>query len=277
LKEAQEVMPEYRRRPLSASNVWKFGEEVKEFLQEKRAAFSIEVAPIRTAEERAERAAELTTLEASINPDVPSAGGKRLLQLADAIEAYDQRVVEAAQRIAAETERRLAPPEAQPETPPAQPPTLLGLLTAALDSAEGRALIGVVTSAVMQHLWDIPIAPSAPVAVPEPAPTIDPEPLPDPAPEARVRLPRVLIVGLLPAQIQVIKNKYRERFDLRFAHQDIALRELRGMVPGVERVVIQTSWISHKAEDIVRSNLADGAQFQRVTGGVSAIMRALDD
>lgn len=271
LDRAQEVMPQHRRRPVTPSNLWRFGTDVKEFLKKKRATFEPTVEPIQSNVQRAAYVEEIALLEASINPDIPSPGGKRWLQLADAVEAYDTRVEE--RRIEDETiardqdalERSIVADKKK---------GFVGLLTDALDTDEGHALIGVITHAVMRFL-DAQRTPAIPpytptaelreVAAAEVVPEVE-----------RVRLPKVLVVGCLPAQIQVIKGKFKHLYDLRFAQQDSGLRELRGLVPSVQRVVALTSFMSHKTEDVIRANLAEGAQYQRVHGGVSAVLRALE-
>lgn len=96
---------------------------------------------------------------------------------------------------------------------------------------------------------------------------------PPPAPMPKPPKPKVCIVGLLPAQTQLIETDFREVFDLRF----IDITELRGgkrpatTFANVDAVLVMTKFVNHTAEDLK----ANAKRLVRVNGGITALKDAL--
>lgn len=94
----------------------------------------------------------------------------------------------------------------------------------------------------------------------------------DPSPLAGVSeaRPGVLVVGLLPAQANVIESMYKRRFDLTFLESEDAVRR-----DPIRRAhtILMTKFISHAVQEKYRK--APGLQF--CNGGNEALMQILDE
>ncbi len=83
--------------------------------------------------------------------------------------------------------------------------------------------------------------------------------------------PRVLIMGLLAGQAQIIKEEFIKEFDLRFWSVDDGLPRLRSLSITADDILVMTSKISHKMTDIIRPR-----KYIPV-GGLSAIRTILTE
>ena len=105
----------------------------------------------------------------------------------------------------------------------------------------------------------------------------DPEPVEMPGQQAerkeQNRLPRVLVLGLLPAQEQSVLQEFEHYFDLRFARAGAPGSQLRTLARGSTFVFGMTGFIGHQDERQVRA--AAGASYMRIEGGLSSLRGAL--
>ena len=107
----------------------------------------------------------------------------------------------------------------------------------------------------------------------------EPTPLPAPPPTKPVAKPptppRVLIIGLLNAQVDMIRKEFGECFKLTFVGSD----ETRGhgfdaQLNGADHVVLMTAFCNHGLERVFKRKDKD---LRRVTGGMSSLRTALTD
>lgn len=100
----------------------------------------------------------------------------------------------------------------------------------------------------------------APVAVPDkeqPAANETPVPVPKHNPEMpeteRVRLPRVLVIGIpKPHQQQEIVKEYAGKLDIRYAHTDDPSAMIKQRMAGVDMVIVLKDHCNHRVTETVR-------------------------
>lgn len=85
-------------------------------------------------------------------------------------------------------------------------------------------------------------------------------------------LPRILIIGLKPPQQQQIRSSYGEIFDLRFFY-DENLQRLDSLASNAVAVFAVLDALSHNVPAILKNH----PNFKRVPGGLSTLMRCLDE
>lgn len=122
------------------------------------------------------------------------------------------------------------------------------------------------------------------------APAVDSEPLhaePDESPESsesptaarsprshpRERLPRVLVAGLLPDQIEVLKKSFRGRADLRFWKSSDAVSMLRKQVGTVDAAVGWVSYMNHSPDALLSSR---APTYYRARGGITSVKTQIE-
>lgn len=85
-------------------------------------------------------------------------------------------------------------------------------------------------------------------------------------------LKRILIVGLLPEQTQVVEKGLRDCFDLRFWKNE-NLEALRDTARNADKIFIMKRFVSHSYQDLLKSV---GASFVVVPGATSELMAVLE-
>ena len=90
--------------------------------------------------------------------------------------------------------------------------------------------------------------------------------------EKRKRLPRVLIVGLLPDQANVIQGEFSQTFDLRFTKPKGGTQTLKEKARRADMTFIMTSWISHSVTGEIKS-VTDKTRY--VSGHLEALRQEL--
>lgn len=157
-----------------------------------------------------------------------------------------------------------------------------GLIRDALADALTRALTNPEVAASFAEVLR-PAMRSALISEPEPSP---PSPqlslLPEAAEAAqehkreREDLPRILVAGLLPAQIEEIKNTYSDRAALRFWRSDETVDQLRRQLPGVDAAVA-SRFMSHPPDHVLSDRQKrHGLTFLRCHGGMSSIKHGIE-
>lgn len=91
---------------------------------------------------------------------------------------------------------------------------------------------------------------------------------------SRAAKPRILVVGLLPAQKHLIQQEFSSDLDLRFAESNVIHKLLRQKMQGCEHTFLMTNFVSHSLDAVVSNS---GASYQRVTGGMSVLRDAITD
>lgn len=82
----------------------------------------------------------------------------------------------------------------------------------------------------------------------------------------------VVVVGLLPSQVDMIKREFGEAFEFAF-YDNEHLGRMTNILPHADGVVLMTDFISHS-----HSDLFDGlGKLIRVTGGMTSLRKALRD
>lgn len=84
-------------------------------------------------------------------------------------------------------------------------------------------------------------------------------------------LPKILIVGLLPAQAGAISSEFAEVFDLRF-WKDESQDKLKAAVRAADHVFLFVDKLGHSVEDTVRTL---GTPFTRCPGGMTTLRQRL--
>ena len=97
-----------------------------------------------------------------------------------------------------------------------------------------------------------------------------------PVPEVKTKLPKVLVIGLLPQQCGQIVTEFCETFDLDFWNDRFGqgMEQLKAMAKKVEMTFIHIEHTSHKADELISSV---GGNFIRVKGGLSQMRDALTE
>ena len=89
---------------------------------------------------------------------------------------------------------------------------------------------------------------------------------------SKPRLPKVLVVGLLPQQAGFIATEFGELFDLSF-WKDGQPDTLKALARHADKVIVMTGWVSHYHLDLIRAAHAD---FEAVGGGMSTLRDSLE-
>ena len=85
--------------------------------------------------------------------------------------------------------------------------------------------------------------------------------------------PQIVIVGLLPNQVQMIHNEFKNELALEFVAADHALgHRMKSLCVSSEAILIMTGFISHSVEDIIKSR---NGNLIRVSGGMSTLRTEL--
>ena len=89
--------------------------------------------------------------------------------------------------------------------------------------------------------------------------------------------PRVMIVGLIASQAQMIEGEYKQCLNLRFCLADDAKgRGFANNCANVDIVITMTKFINHSIEETIKSAGSD-ARLVRVTGGMTDLREKLTD
>lgn len=86
--------------------------------------------------------------------------------------------------------------------------------------------------------------------------------------EEKEYLPKILIAGLIPIQMEEIKKEFGDVFNLRFWQQDSSYKQLRNSSKGVDKIIVNNSFVSHQVTNIANASGVDVIQF---SGGVSGL------
>ncbi len=108
----------------------------------------------------------------------------------------------------------------------------------------------------------------------EPADPIKPQTCnASPANPTQARRKRVLVVGLLPGQQDLITREFGRELDLRFVTSDAQVsNRAKELSHSSDAAILMTKLVSHAAEDIIKSR---GGRLIRVSGGLSQLKGAL--
>lgn len=131
-----------------------------------------------------------------------------------------------------------------------------------------KSLARTMVAQFMTHVREALSEAMNPEAIQEMLPVI-----PTVAPAERVRLPRVLVVGLKPSQSQLIFNEYRNDFDLRFVDSGQSAGAVKGKADTCDYVFGMVGFMSHSQD----GHLKDHAGFKRVPGGMDALRDRLNE
>lgn len=126
-------------------------------------------------------------------------------------------------------------------------------------------------------------APSAPTPLSalqspsaEPYPAVTRQRMPEPSKAtAKIdspRLKRVLIMGLIPNQIQEVTNEFKGALDLRFWRTDQSANLLKSLSKQVDQTVIMTDFIAHSHEVLIKNA---SVPYVRQSGGISRLKDTL--
>lgn len=127
-------------------------------------------------------------------------------------------------------------------------------------------------------LQGLPLVPSLPAPVlnrttlDDPLPAIDNTYTPKPA--ARVKLPKVLVLGLLANQTGHIQAEYHQVFDLHFWNTSEGTERLRSITRRADMGFIHINHNGHHTQDILREA---GIPFKLVGGGMTQMRQFLQD
>lgn len=81
--------------------------------------------------------------------------------------------------------------------------------------------------------------------------------------------PRVTVVGLLPAQVELIKSEFGKELHLSFvSSQKSDFDRLRNLCKTSKYVVSMTSFLSHAIDNVIKSS---GVEHKRINGGMSLL------
>lgn len=83
----------------------------------------------------------------------------------------------------------------------------------------------------------------------------------------KARLPKVVVIGLLPAQAGMIQSEFHDVFEFDF-WKDGSPSQLKDMVRGAEHVIIFSGKSGHYVEEVLKSA---GKPFHRVMGGMTQL------
>lgn len=98
---------------------------------------------------------------------------------------------------------------------------------------------------------------------------------PDTAKESKLaapRLKRVLIMGLIPSQIQEVANEFKGALDLRFWRTDQSANLLKALSKQVDQTVIMTDFIAHSHEGMIKNA---EVPYVRQPGGITRLKDTL--
>lgn len=87
------------------------------------------------------------------------------------------------------------------------------------------------------------------------------------------RLESITVIGLIPRQVQIMREKYGEKFDLRFAEAGTKVPQMKGMCRGSAIVYLMADFIGHREQEIVKSV---GAPKAYINGTITSLSDALD-
>lgn len=91
---------------------------------------------------------------------------------------------------------------------------------------------------------------------------------------SRASKPRILVVGLLPAQKHLIQQEFSSYLDIRFAESNTIHKLLRQKMQGCEHTFLMTNFVGHSMDGVIANS---GSSYQRVSGGMSALRDAITD
>lgn len=96
---------------------------------------------------------------------------------------------------------------------------------------------------------------------------------PEPPREFKDRRPRLLLLGMRPDEVQILKKEFDDVFDLRFWSPEESNAKLKGMARSVTRAFALVNRLFHKSSE----NLVTGAgvPYTRVHGNVNQMQEAL--
>lgn len=93
------------------------------------------------------------------------------------------------------------------------------------------------------------------------------------SPPPRPNMPKILVLGLLPQQQQVLLREFDNLLDLRF-FKDGSLKQLSSSCAGVAAVFVASSKVSHAQ---IESAKTSGVPLRCVQGGVTRVKEALTE
>lgn len=94
--------------------------------------------------------------------------------------------------------------------------------------------------------------------------------------QEKIRKPRIGICNLLPAQEQVLSQKYSAHFNITFWNDATgsSVSQLRKMSIGCEKVFWHAAHSNHSSFNVMRDS---GANYETVPGGMSSLVRSIDN
>lgn len=93
-------------------------------------------------------------------------------------------------------------------------------------------------------------------------------------PGVRAHLPKVAIIGLLPDQVHMIEQEFKEMLDVRCHTTDYARGRGRIIAHGADVVVLMTKFISHDTQESVKPY---AKRLELVSGGMTALRECLEN
>lgn len=163
------------------------------------------------------------------------------------------------------TEAKKPPPvqEAPPEEP--KPPTLdavVEVLANQIGNAIGNAVADHIQRSIRESLQNFGIE--------EPRAEVSSKP------EEVRRKPKLLVVGPLPAQADILKSKFVDKLDLRFVSSQEGTKVMSSRINGVDKVVLMTGFISH-AHQQSAMQLKGRDNVVLVDGGMTSLAKRLSE
>lgn len=86
---------------------------------------------------------------------------------------------------------------------------------------------------------------------------------------------RLLIVGLLPAQQELVRQRYSKHLDMRFVSSQETPQQITARVGDVDKVLLMTNFINHSHQNTA-IQLKGREHVLPVAGGMSSLYKALD-
>lgn len=84
---------------------------------------------------------------------------------------------------------------------------------------------------------------------------------------------KILLIGLLPGQHEVLSREYSEYFDLRVWTSDDTIAKLKVMLNNCDKAFVLKNFTKHQSDDVLRTQR--NTPFVRLRGGLTALRAAL--
>jgi len=95
--------------------------------------------------------------------------------------------------------------------------------------------------------------------------------------QAQEKLPRILVAGLKPNQIEELRTEYAERARLVFWKQTDSAHLLKSQMPGVQAAVAMVGKMGHVTDAALAQGMKSRSRaYVRVSGGVSSVKKGVE-